>query len=181
MPSMMKMLAVCGSLRANSSNSTCLAAAKLLAPKGVEVSIFNGIADLPFFDPDASEEALPSAVRNWRREVGTSDALLFCSPEYVGGISGVLKNALEWLVGDMVAYEKPAAVINTAPRAHHADDSLRLILKTMNVRLVEASSFSLALSGRNLDAMGIANDTRLANQLKNALTRLAADAKRPSV
>lgn len=178
---MTKILAVCGSLRANSSNSACLDAAKLLAPNGAGVSLYDGIADMPFFNPDVAEEQLPDTVRKWRNAVAISDALLFCSPEYAGGVSGVLKNALEWLVGDVAAYQKPAAVINAAPRAHHADNSLRLILTTMGIRLVEASSVSLALSGRNLDAMGIANDTRLADQLKNALTRLAAEAKRPSL
>jgi chromate reductase, NAD(P)H dehydrogenase (quinone) len=136
--------------------------------------VFNGIGLLPFFNSDVGDDALLPEVRRWRRAVATSDAILFCSPEYAGGLAGVLKNALEWLVGDVVADQKPVAVINTAPHAHHADDSLRLILKTMGVQLIEAASISLELPRRHIDACAITADAQLTQQLQRALYALAS-------
>lgn len=170
---MANLLAVSGSLRENSSNSRCLEAARLVAPSGIEVTVFAGIGRLPFFNSDIADDALAPEVRAWRVAVGASDALVFCSPEYAGGIAGVLKNALEWLVGDVVAYQKPVAVINTAPHAHLANDSLKLILTTMGVELVEEACIALTLPRRLLDAAEIVADAQLAQQLQGALSALA--------
>jgi NAD(P)H-dependent FMN reductase len=54
----MKIIAVCGSLRAQSSNLALLHAAAAIAP---EVEIYEGVAALPHFNPDDDVEgAVPS-------------------------------------------------------------------------------------------------------------------------
>ena len=165
----MRILAISGSLRAASTNTAVLRAAARLAPQGVDVIPYDGLAALPFFDPDLDGEAPPGPVLDLRAEVCRSDALLICSPEYARGVAGALKNALDWLVSSADFPGKPAAVINASQRATHADASLRLILDTMSARLVASASITLPLLGRGLDADGIAVDPVLSDQLRAAL------------
>jgi chromate reductase, NAD(P)H dehydrogenase (quinone) len=90
-----KILAVSGALRAASSNTALLRAAQELAPEGVEIEIYDGIAELPFFDQDLEAEPPPSVVR-WREAVAAADGVLLATPEYNYSTSGVLKNAIDW-------------------------------------------------------------------------------------
>jgi NAD(P)H-dependent FMN reductase len=166
-------LAICGSLRRQSSNLAALQAASLLAPERMRITIFDGLAALPYFNPDLDGDDPPAPVRSFRSAVGRADALLICSPEYARGVTGVTKNALDWLVGSFEFPGKPVAVINASQRATHADAALRLTLETMSARLVEEASISLPLLGRNLDAAGIAADPEIGLLLKRALIALA--------
>src|SRR5215469_12924589 len=95
----MKLLAISGSLRAASLNTSVLQAAQRLAPEGVEIEIFDGIGQLPFFNSDLEAGQLPEPVARLRQVVAKADGILISSPEYARGVSGVLKNALDWLVG----------------------------------------------------------------------------------
>jgi chromate reductase, NAD(P)H dehydrogenase (quinone) len=169
---LMRILAICGSLRAHSSNRAALEAARLLAPPPMAITLFEGLATLPYFNPDVEAEAPPAPVLAWREAIGQADALLICSPEYARGVAGVLKNALDWLVGAFEFPDKPVAVINASQRAVHADAALRLTLETMSAQLVAEASITLPLLGRNLDAAGIAADPELAVPLQQALAAL---------
>ena len=111
----MRILAIAGSLRARSSNRTVLEAARLLTPAGMDILLYEGLGDLPLFNPDR-ENPLPLPVAALRAAVEGADGLLICSPEYARGISAVLKNALEWLVSGHEFPDKPVAVINASQR-----------------------------------------------------------------
>lgn len=169
---MMRILAVCGSLRTGSSNRAALDALALVAPAPMQVIQWDGLQDLPFFNPDLDDDRLPTAVAIWRRAVETHDAIVFCSPEYVGGIAGLLKNALEWLGGSTALYEKPVAVVNASPRARHADAALKLVLRTLSAKVIEEACIDLPLLGRSLNGSGIASDEALAQGLHHALGAL---------
>lgn len=83
----MQILAISGSLRAQSSNTSALIAAAMLAPAGMEVVLYPGLAELPHFNPDLDLDldSPPDIVRSLRRLIGQSDGLLICSPEYAHG------------------------------------------------------------------------------------------------
>lgn len=168
----MKLLAISGSLRAASHNRSVLVAAKRLAPAGVAVDPFDGIGKLPFFNSDLeTPEHLPEAVSAFRRTIGATDGLLISSPEYARGISGVMKNALDWLVGSSEFPGKPVALINTSPRATHALAALTLTLETMSANLVKDASITLPLLGTANDAESIVTDPELAEPLRAALEK----------
>jgi NAD(P)H-dependent FMN reductase len=172
-----KIIAISGSLRATSLNTAVLHAACRLAPAGVKIEIFDGIGKLPFFNSDLEGERLPQAVANFRNVIGAADGLLISSPEYARGVAGVMKNALDWLVGSQEFPGKPVALINTSPRASHALASLTLTLETMSARLVEEASITLPLIGTVNDADSIAANTELAEPLSQALARYVAAIK----
>lgn len=142
----MKILAISGSLRAASINTALLHAAVLLAPSHMEVIFYPSMAELPLFNPDL-ELTLPAAVARFHSEVASADALLIASPEYAHGVTGTIKNALDWLVSFEPFVGKPVGVLNASPRAHHAETSLHEILTTMSAVIVEAACVRLPLLG----------------------------------
>jgi hypothetical protein len=83
-------------------------------------------------------------------------------------------NALDWLVGGDAFVAKPFALFNAAPRATHAQASLRLTLETMSGLCVDAACLTLPLSGSGLDGPAIAADDALAGPIRHALTTFAA-------
>jgi chromate reductase, NAD(P)H dehydrogenase (quinone) len=152
----MKIIAISGSLRATSLNTAVLHAASRLAPTGVKIEIFEGIGNLPFFNSDLDGDRVPREVAQFRAVIGTADGLLISSPEYARGVAGVMKNALDWLVGSFEFPNKPVALINTSPRATHALAALTVTLETMSARLVNDASITLPLLGTANDAESIA-------------------------
>jgi len=167
----MKIIATSGSLRATSLNTAVLQAAGRLAPAGVTVEIFEGIGNLPFFNSDLDGDRVPREVAEFRAVIGTADGLLISSPEYARGVAGVMKNALDWLVGSFEFPNKPVALINTSPRATHALAALTVTLETMSARLVNDASITLPLLGTANDAESIAANAELAAPLRSALER----------
>ena len=112
-----RILAISGSLRSGSSNSLLLQAASSLAPPDAEVTIYEGIDRLPFFNPDLDGDEVPASVEAFRSALRSADGLLISSPEYAHGVPGTLKNALDWLVGSGEIINKPLAIINASARA----------------------------------------------------------------
>jgi len=145
----MSILAFCGSLRRLSMNAALLRTTARLAPTGLRVDIFSGLASLPLFNPDL-EADLPPPVRLLHEAVVRCDALLIASPEYAHGVTGVLKNALDWLVSFEGFIDKRVAIFNASPRSVHADASLREILTTMSANVVAGACLALPLRGLNL-------------------------------
>ena len=168
----MRLMAISGSLRGASTNTSVLKAAARLALPGVEVEIYQGLGSLPQFNPDLDGASLPPEVIELRRQIGMADALLICGPEYARGIAGALKNVFDWLVSGDELPGKPVAVINASQRSVHADASLRLVLETMAARVINSASITLPLLGRSLDAEGIATNPILSEQLREAVTVL---------
>ena len=169
----MKILAISGSLRAGSSNSTLLRALPLVAPPELRFTFREPLDALPYFNPDLEEAGLPPPVARWRGEIRDHAALVVCSPEYAHGVPGVLKNALDWLVGGTEISDKPIAVIQTSLPSTVAHASLVEILTVMGGRIVPEASVGVVLRGRRLDAKGIASDPELSALMRSAMVALA--------
>ena len=172
---MTRILALSGSLRALSSNTSILRLAALVAPPGMSVRLHPGLDALPFFSPDLDRElddpALPVAVRSLRSQLGAADALLISSPEYAHGISGMMKNALDWLVGGTEMVGKPVGVINTSPHATHARSAMLETLRTMSANIVDDACIALAVP-RDYSDEALASDRAVVEPLQRALSAL---------
>ncbi|MEI7995231.1 MAG: NADPH-dependent FMN reductase [Methylococcaceae bacterium] len=167
------LLAICGSLRTDSINRTLLHAAIRLSPADMEISMCPYIGKLPLYNPDL-EHPVPDQVAGFRAQIADSQALLIASPEYAHGVTGSLKNALDWLVSFEPFANKPVALLNASPRAHHADAALREILKTMSAELVEAASITVPLLGAELTEDEIASHPVISIAIVSALLELQA-------
>jgi NAD(P)H-dependent FMN reductase len=173
----MRILAISGSLRSQSSNTTLLRAAAMLAPPGVEIVIYDRIGDLPHFNPDLDGEGAepPPAVKDLRDRVEAAAAVIICSPEYAHGVPGSLKNALDWLVSVTVLSDKPVALVNASPRSLFAQAQLAETLRTMAARVIPDASVAVPLSGKKLDEAGMLADPEVAAPLRVAIATLVAE------
>lgn len=176
-------LAMSGSLRANSSNTALVQAAQLLAPARASVALYEKLGRLPHFNPDQDNDAPPPEVIALRQRVTHSDALVISAPEYARGVPGSLKNALDWLVSDPDFAGKPVALFNASQRAVHAQKALRLILETMSAHIVEEAGLLVPLLGRLTEADSIVADRVFAGEIRRALAALcdAVEKRRAAV
>lgn len=164
-----RILALSGSLRSNSYNSAVNQALQPLAPAHIQIVLFERMADIPLFNPDLAS-AMPDVIYHLKAEVDAADGLIISSPEYAHGISGVMKNALDWLVSGEEFIDKPVLLINTSPRAIHAQAALKEVLQTMSGIVLEPS-LEIPLLGSGLDTSGIINHAEFSNMLTQALTQ----------
>jgi chromate reductase len=168
----MRLLAVSGSLRAASSNSALLKAAAAVAPPGVDLTIYDGLGNLPHFNPDLDDDNVSPAVKDWRRRLHTSDGVVFSAPEYAHGIPGVLKNGLDWVVGSGELAEKPVTLFNASPRGTYVQAALTETLSVMSAKVMTAASLTLQLMGKPLSAGQIAADPDMSAALRAGIGSL---------
>lgn len=169
---MIRILAISGSLRAASSNTRLLQACAELAPQGVQVQLYDGLATLPHFNADLDTESPPPPVAALRAQVGAADGLIVCSPEYARGVPGSLKNALDWLVGSTHVVEKPVVLLNGSPRATYSQQSLALTLRTISASLITDTPYLAPVLGKAVEVRDIVNDTALADVIRRMLADL---------
>jgi NAD(P)H-dependent FMN reductase len=167
----LRILAISGSLRLASSNTALLRAAAQLAPEGVEVVLYTGIGELPHFNPDL-EGSEPPSVLGFRDALQCAAGVLFSTPEYAHGVPGVLKNALDWVVGSGELMDKPVALLNASARGAFAQASLTETLTVMTARMVTEASVTIPL-GKNLDDAAILAHTPFRDALRAALDAFA--------
>ncbi|MGE0789676.1 MAG: NADPH-dependent FMN reductase [Sandaracinaceae bacterium] len=127
-----RLLAILGSLGARSSNRTLLERARDLAPDGVDVAVFDSLGALPFFDPDLDPEGAPHTVLALRRAIAESDALVIACPEYGFSLPGVLKNAIDWLIGSGELERKVIAITASVPHAERGRKGLAALRQTLS-------------------------------------------------
>ena len=163
-----RVLALCGSLRNKSYNATLIEALVDLAPKQLEIIYHRDMTDLPLFNPDRENTQHP-AVNKLREELNQADGLIIASPEYAHGMTGVIKNTLDWLVNGEAFVYMPVLLFNTSPRATHAQAALREVVKTMSGLVDDTASISIPLLGSNLDKIGIIQHGEISKALKNSL------------
>jgi chromate reductase len=178
-----KILAVSGSLRADSYNTALARAARELAPAGVEVEVYDGLASLPPYDQDLDEGdgEVPAAVRDLRARIEAADGILFVTPEYNGSIPGVLKNAIDWASarhrGSSLANKTVAIAGATTGQygAIWAQQDLRRVLGIAGARVV-AGELPFSRAQSLFDEDGRLRSPAQVARLREHLVELVAEA-----
>ncbi|WP_445146951.1 NADPH-dependent FMN reductase [Dyella sp. Tek66A03] len=183
----MNILGISGSLRQASFNTALLLAAQELAPDGMNIAIHR-LHDLPLFDQDVEEQGDPAPVTALKQAIDAADGLLLACPEYNGGITGVLKNAVDWASRIGKARKiaalsgKTVCIIGASPGATgtvRAQDQLRLILRRAGARtepqgdVLVFQAHTKIIDGRLADAR---TREALGRHLQGFAVRLAATA-----
>jgi NAD(P)H-dependent FMN reductase len=128
----MRVLAVCGSLQARSSNLDLLRTAGAATPDGAELVVFDGLRDLPLFNPDIEADGpAPASVQAWRRALSQSDALLIATPEYGFSLPGALKNAIDWVIGSGELERKVVGVTASTNHKERGRKGIQALLDTL--------------------------------------------------
>jgi NAD(P)H-dependent FMN reductase len=164
-----QILAVSGSLRANSSNAIILLAIEKILAEQAEFFIYRGLGGLPHFD-DA--EAIPIAVSVWRKHLQEADAVLVCSPEYAFGVPGSLKNALDWTVGSGELVNKPLALITASTGGEKAHAALLHIFTALSAKIPEGASLLISFVRSKLNAAGEISDAATLAAVKTVMEKL---------
>lgn len=136
----MQILAIVGSLGASSSNRQLLQDAVAAAPPEVNVVLFEQLGTLPFFDPDIENNPGPAPVQALRAAIATSDAVLIAAPEYGHSLPGVLKNALDWLIGSGELERKVVAItasVNHTERGRKGLAALNQTLAAVSAQIID--------------------------------------------
>lgn len=140
----------------------------------MRVVVYEGIDRLPFFNPDLDNEEVPEAVESFRAELRNADGLLISSPEYAHGVPGVLKNALDWLVGSTQGeiVDKPVALVNASPYATIAQASLVETLRVMSARVVADVGLTVSLKSAGFDTVALQSEPDVVRVVSAALAAL---------
>ena len=179
----MRLLAISGSLRADSHNTRLLRIAAEEAPAGAEIELYDGLASIPPYDADNDVDPAPAAVRELRELIASADGLIFATPEYNSSSPGVLKNAIDWASRPRATTPlagKPAAVMG-ATTGHFgavwAQAELREVLGSTGARVVDAE-VSLALADEAWTETGGLRDEQTIDAIRSLTGAVAAEAAR---
>jgi chromate reductase, NAD(P)H dehydrogenase (quinone) len=169
-----KILAVSGSLRANSSNAILLQYIQHRMPEEVECFIYKGLGALPHFD-DAAET--PITVGVWRKHLQDADAVLICSPEYAFGVPGSLKNAMDWTVGSGELVNKPLALITASTGGEKAHAAWLQIFTALSAHIPEGGALHIPYIRAKLNAAGDIADSATATAIQILVDSLLSVAR----
>jgi chromate reductase len=169
------LLGISGALRSGSTNTMLVReAARIFDPE-----IFT-LADLrlPLYDGDLEEaEGIPVAVQTLAKQIAAADAVVISGPEYNKGITGVLKNALDWVSRTEGApwAGKPVAVLSAAAGRAGGERTqvmLRSCLTPFRPRILQGPEVLIAASSKAFDAEGQLIDARAIDMLSGLMTAL---------
>lgn len=168
-----------GALRKESTNR------KLLheAAKRFGTSTFiEGDLRLPLYDGDLEEaEGIPAAVETLAQQIASADAVIITTPEYNRALSGVLKNALDWIsrVPGGVWTDKPVAIMSaTAGRSggELAQASARQAILPFQPRLVIGPDVLIGANYEQWDENGELVSDRYAQAIDGLMAKLKREA-----
>ena len=168
--------ALSGSLRRGSYNTAALRAAAEAAPDGVTV-VEAGLADIPLYNADLQAACFPGAVTRLQRAIASADAVLIATPEYNYSVSGVLKNAIDWVsrTDPQPFANKPVAILGASPGAFgtaRAQYDLRKMFVYLDAHLLNKPEVMISAANTRFDADGKLTDEATRTIIANLLTAL---------
>jgi chromate reductase len=163
------LLAISGSLRAASINSAVVRALPLISERA-HVSVYEGLGDLPHFNPDLDGTRPPEPVTDLRARAHAAEGLILSVPEYAFGIPGTFKNALDWIVPRLVLAGKPVAVLKVShpSRGLHVNEALKLVLTALAAEIVEHPALDIPVRSTQI-AGGAVVDRAVLAALRSAV------------
>jgi len=144
----------------------------------VEIVNAVSIGDIPHFNPDLERDDRPppAAVSTLRAQIGSADGVLIASPEYAHSLPGVLKNALDWIVGSGELYDKPVAILCASPRPDgcvHGRGAIEQTLRAQGAVIVVSTTVGVVAEDKSADEL---RDPRAVAAVGDALAALISSA-----
>lgn len=170
----LKLLGLCGSLRTASTNWLLMQeAARRFGP----ADFIEGDIRFPLYDGDLEDQGIPLAVQTLADQIGEADAVIVATPEYNKGLSGVLKNALDWVsrTKNKPWANKPVALLSaTAGRAggERAQNMARLCLVPFRPLIVPGPEVLVGATAQQWDETGALTNERYAKAIDELMQNL---------
>ena len=172
-----KVLGFAGSLRQGSYNKAALRAALELAPADMSIETFD-LAPIQPYNEDVKQRGFPPPEQEFREKIRGADALLIVTPEYNRGVSGVLKNAIDWASRppDQPFNGKPAAIFGASPGmigTAVAQFELRRYLGVLNALVMNTPGVMIGQAAAKFDEQGRLTDEPTRKIIGQLLAALA--------
>ncbi len=149
-----RLLALPGSIRRASVSKAILETLRDTAPEGIEITIF-ALDSVPIYNQDFDHDP-PPPVSALREKIVAADGLIVLSPEYNHGMSGVIKNAIDWVSRPgyaSILVEKPVAIFTTSESplggARAQADLHKMFLSTLS-RIARGREVSFGGTGKSI-------------------------------
>lgn len=143
----------------------------------VDFSIYQGIGNLPHFNPALDTDDPPYEVASFRNMLKESDGILICTPEYAFGVPGALKNALDWTVSSDDFGEKPVALITASTSGKFAHAAVLQTLTALHATIPVGSSLLISFIRAKMNAQGEITDTATLESIAAVVLSLYLSAK----
>jgi chromate reductase len=180
----LKLVGLCGALRAQSTNRMLLReAARIFDP----AEFHEADIRFPLYDQDIEDDTgIPAEVQDLADRIAAADAVLVVSPEYNKGLSGALKNALDWIsrTNGSPWQDKPVAILSAAAgRAggERAQNMLRLCLTPFQPRLLSGPEVMIGQTGDQWDADGRLTNERSLRLIETQMQALHREVARSAL
>lgn len=174
-----KVLTLVGSLRNGSTNQQLAEATSHNAPEGMEVSVFSGLENIPFYNEDTDVEGgVQVAAQALRDAAAEADALMLVTPEYNGTMPAVLKNAIDWLsrpFGAGAVSGMPTVVVGTAFGQYGgvwAQDEARKALNIAGAKVLEDVKLAIPNSVVRFAELHPKDDAEVVEQVTTVLNSI---------
>lgn len=174
---MTTLLGLSGSLRKASTNTKLIHHAADIF--GAD-TFLTGDLNLPLYDGDLEEASgIPAGVQALADQIASADAVIIATPEYNKSISGVLKNALDWIsrTEGNVWENKPVAIMSaTAGRSggERTQYALRLNMTPFSADVLQAPEVLIGASHNAFDDHGKLKDKDAIEFLTKLMDKLRA-------
>lgn len=165
-----KILAICGSTRASSSNLNLIKAIVDLTKDKFTIQIFDSIAEIPHFNPDLDNDTPPRQVAEFRKQLREADGILICTPEYAMGVPGTLKNAIDWTVSSCEFSHKPTALITASSVGQKGHASLMETLKIIETKITNETELIVSFVKTKISNDCRITDTKTLEEVQNLLS-----------
>ena len=172
-----KVLGVAGSLRRQSYNRGLIEAAREIAPAGMLIETAD-LSPIPLYNADVQAECDPSPLAALKAQIAAADALLIATPEYNHLLSGVLKNAIDWVsrpVAQTPLRRKPVAIMGASggpTGTARAQLGLRQVLTSVECYVLPAPQVLVANAAERFDPKARLTDERTKEQIRALLAAL---------
>jgi chromate reductase len=166
---MKKIFAISGSLRDASSNHKILQLLGKMMPAGTNYTLYDGLRDIPAFDPGIDTGNPPAPVSDLREKVLQAGGIIICTPEYAFGVPGALKNALDWTVSSGSFSGKPTALITASTGGENGHEAMIKILGAIDAKLTPETTLLIQFVRSKMDADGNITHPETAQKLRTLI------------
>lgn len=162
----MKIIAICGSTRASSTNLHLIKAISNIAVDILDVEVFQGLTEIPHYNPDLDNDYPPLQVTAFRAKLKASDGILICTPEYAMGVPGTLKNAIDWTVSSMEFSRKPVALIIASSMGQKGHRSLLETLKVIEAAMTAETQLLISFAKTKISSKSVITNDKTLSEIE---------------
>ncbi|MCW3110931.1 MAG: NADPH-dependent reductase [Segetibacter sp.] len=163
-------IAISGSTRQNSINHSLIKAIADLSAASLDITIFDGIENLPQFNPDNDGDNVAKEILDFRQQLNKADGIIICTPEYAHGVPGTLKNAIDWTISSSQFPHKPTLLITASTGGHYGHKALMETLKAIEAKNIDQHQMVIPFAKTKISADNKITDEKTLADVKALVT-----------